>query len=144
MTTDLRAVVDANVAVSAVLLPTSVPRRAMDLAMKIGVLLLSEATFVELHDVLRRQKHDRYVSARDRLEFLVTLVARAEVVEITASVAECRDPKDDKYLELAVSGQASHLITGDGDLLAMHPFRGISVLTPAAFLAERAQSAGDD
>ena len=61
MTTDLRTVINANVAVEPVFLPTSVPHRAMDLAIKIGVLLLSEATFVELPDVLRRQKHDRYV-----------------------------------------------------------------------------------
>jgi uncharacterized protein len=49
-------------------------------------------------------------------------------------IRECRDPKDDKFLELAIDGRASEIVTGDADLLAMHPFRGIAVLTPATFL----------
>jgi predicted nucleic acid-binding protein len=34
-------------------------------------------------------------------------------------------------------------VTGDNDLLALHPFRGIPVLTPAAFLASRPAASGD-
>ncbi|MDE2844360.1 MAG: putative toxin-antitoxin system toxin component, PIN family [Chloroflexota bacterium] len=45
----------------------------------------------------------------------------------------CRDPKDDKFLELAVSGQASHIVSGDQDMLELHPFRGIPVLSPRSF-----------
>ncbi|WP_459868116.1 putative toxin-antitoxin system toxin component, PIN family [Endothiovibrio diazotrophicus] len=51
-------------------------------------------------------------------------------------MTECRDPKDNKFLELAVAGGASALITGDQDLLALHPFRGIPILAPADFLAQ--------
>jgi predicted nucleic acid-binding protein len=58
------------------------------------------------------------------------------MVPVTATVVECRDPQDNKFLELAVSGLATHLITGDGDLLALHPFRGIAIVTPQGFLAE--------
>ena len=47
----------------------------------------------------------------------------------------CRDPKDDKFLELAVDGQAQMLVTGDKDLLALSPYRDIQILTPATALA---------
>ncbi len=58
----------------------------------------------------------------------------AEQVEVTDVITACRDAKDNKFLEVAVSGRASHIITGDEDLLVLHPFRGIAVVAPQAFL----------
>ena len=58
----------------------------------------------------------------------------AELVEITETVAACRDPKDDQILELAISGNADCIVTGDDDLLTMNPFRGIAIIAPADFL----------
>ena len=55
-------------------------------------------------------------------------------VEVSAKITACRDPNDDKFLELAVSGLATHIVTGDQDLLVLDPFQGISILTPHAFL----------
>ncbi len=59
----------------------------------------------------------------------------AEVVEVVDVVTECRDPKDNKSLELALSGKGSHIVTGDSDLLVMHPFRGSAIINPQSFLA---------
>ena len=56
-------------------------------------------------------------------------------IEIVERVTACRDPDDDMFLEVAVNGRATHIVTGDKDLLALHPFRGIPILTPADFLA---------
>jgi predicted nucleic acid-binding protein len=50
-------------------------------------------------------------------------------------VRACRDPSDDKFLEVAVNGRADLIITGDRDLLELDPFMGIAILTPAAYLA---------
>jgi predicted nucleic acid-binding protein len=51
-------------------------------------------------------------------------------------VHECRDPKDDKYLELAVAGKADVIVSSDvGHLQVMHPWRGIAILSPADYLA---------
>lgn len=69
MTNEPRVVIDANVLVSAALMPQSAPRQAVDLASQKGRLLFSEATFIEIDDVLRRSKFDRYVSEQIRLEF---------------------------------------------------------------------------
>ncbi len=135
MSADLRLVVDTTVIVSAALLPRSVPRRAFDAALARGRLLVSEATVTELDEVLRRPKFDRYVSEAARLDLLAAVVREAEVVPVTTVVTDCRDPKDNKFLELAIDGRASHLVTGDADLLTLHPFRGIDIVTPAALLA---------
>ena len=135
MTTDLRTVIDTSVVVSAVLLPRSVPRQAFDRATAAGKVLLSTATLDELNDVLRRPRFDKYLQEAERLEFLAALVAGAEVVRVNEVVTDCRDPRDNKFLELAISGQASYIISGDQDLLILNPFRGIPIVTPQAFLA---------
>jgi putative PIN family toxin of toxin-antitoxin system len=135
--------VDTGVAVSAVLLPRSVPRQAFDAAAARGRLLVSEATLAELDEVLRRPRFDQYVPEEKRLEFLAALVAEAERVEVTEVITACRDAKDNKFLELAVSGQASHILSGHGDLLALHPFRGIAVVTPQGFLESLRESGAE-
>src|SRR6266849_10889771 len=122
MTSKWRTVVDTNVLVSAVLLPRSVPRQAFDRASEQGRLLISEATVAELDEVLRRPRFNKYVREEKRLEFLATLIREAELIEISEVVTDCRDPKDNKFLELAVSGRAERIITGDEDLLVLHPF----------------------
>lgn len=134
MTTDCRVVIDTNVIVSALLLPQSIPRQAFDRAARAGRLLLSASTVAELNKILCRPTLDRYVTDVHRLEFLAALIRDAEIVEVQSAVTECRDPQDNKFLELAVSGNATHLLTGDDDLLVLHPFREIAILTPRAFL----------
>ena len=129
-------VVDTNIVVSAVLFPQSVPRQALDHAQNIGIVVVSASTLTELQQVLSRSKFDRYVPLEQRESFLQQLTNTTQLVSVTASIEICRDPKDNQYLELAVSGQASVIITGDRDLLVLHPFRDISIVTPQAFLQQ--------
>lgn len=140
---ETRTVIDTGVAVSAVLLPRSVPRQAFHAVAARGRLLVSEATVAELDEVLRRPKFNKYVPEEKRLEFLAALVREAELVEVTEVITACRDAKDNKFLELAVSGRASHILSGDGDLLALHPFRRIAVVSPSAFLVSLQESGGE-
>ena len=126
-----RFVVDTNVFVSAIALPLSVPRKAVDKALDHGVLLFSESTLTELAEVLSRSKFDRYSEIEERMLFLGQLRSTAELVPIIQLVRECRDPKDDKFLEVALNGKADFIITGDADLLAMHPWRSIAILSSA-------------
>lgn len=135
MPTDWRFVFDTNVVVSALLLKQSVARQVFDKALEQGQLLVSQATVEELNEVLRRKGFDKYVQEEERIQFITALVREALLVEITETITECRDPKDDKFLELAVSGKASCIVSGDNDLLVLHPFRGIPVLTPRQFLS---------
>ncbi len=135
MTADLRVVFDTNVVISAMLLPLSVPRQALDRAVREGRPLISAATTTELDEVIHLPRFDKYLSEEERIEFLTTLVHEAELVNVVETVTDCRDPRDNKFLELAVSGRATHIVTGDSDLLVLHPFRGIIVVSPSAFLA---------
>ena len=97
-------------------------------------LLASRATFEELETRVDRRKFDRYVTDEDRSDYIALLRGSADFVQVTERVVACRDPKDDKFLELAVSGRADVLVSSDGDLLTLHPFRGIPILNPRAFL----------
>lgn len=84
--------------------------------------------------ILSRKSFRRYASDEVVCRFLFALVGESEWITVTANVVACRDPKDDKFLSLALSGNATHIITGDSDLLALHPFRGIEILSPRSFL----------
>lgn len=134
MTSELRFVLDTNVIVSAFLLQKSVARQAFDRAATNGKILISLGTAEELSAVLRRSSFDRYVSEALRIEFLTALIRDSILIEVSQMVRECRDPKDDKFLELAASGGASGIVTGDDDLLVLNPFRGIPIMTPRQFL----------
>ena len=96
---------------------------------------MSQALSEELDDVLSRPRFERYVTWQERTTFLRDLFRMAVSVPITETVRVCRDPKDDKILELAVNGRADYIVTGDDDLLVMNPFRGIAIIRPAEFLA---------
>jgi uncharacterized protein len=89
----------------------------------------------ELEQVIRRPRFDRYLSEDERVEFSTAIVNETDLVDIVETVTDCRDPRDNKFLELAISGGATHIVTGDSDLLVLHPFRGIVVVSPSEFLA---------
>jgi putative PIN family toxin of toxin-antitoxin system len=107
---------------------------ALDLALKQGKILLSFSVLAKLYDVLGRKQFRHYIREEEIRRFLAFLTREAEWVDINAQIAACRYPKDDEFLEPAVSGQAGDTVTGDADLIALHPFRTIQILTPGAFL----------
>jgi putative PIN family toxin of toxin-antitoxin system len=130
-----RVVVDTNALIGGLLLPDSVPARAVHAVVTGAILLSSEATIAELAEVLAREKFDPYVGVPDRQQFLRLLSRVTEIVPVTHTVRACRDPRDDKFLELAVNGEATLIVTGDNDLLPLNPFRDIPIITPASYLA---------
>ncbi len=130
----MRCVLDTNVLVSALLLPDSKPRQALDLALRKGKVLLSFGVLAELYEVLSRKQFRRYIDEEDIRIFLAAVTREAQWVDVDVQIAACRDPKDDKFLELGVSGGATYIITGDSDLLALNPFQGIQILPPHSFL----------
>lgn len=130
----MRFVFDTNVIVSAVLLAGSIPRQAFDKGLDEGTILISIPVLLELAEVLSRKKLDKYLLEEERMRFLIALIKEVELVEVTEVVTDCRDNKDNKFLELAVSGKADCVISGDEDLLTLNPFRAIPILTPREFL----------
>jgi uncharacterized protein len=129
-----RCVFDTNVLISALLFHQSKPAQAFFTALHVGEVLVSADVILELNDVLGRKKFERYVKEEERERFLRILLREATLVEIREEVRACRDPKDDKFLELAVNGKADCIVSGDEDLLSLGPFRGVEILTPSRFL----------
>lgn len=130
----MRCVLDTNVLISALLVPGSKPRQALDRAFREGKVLLSFATLAELYDVLHRKQFRRYIDEEDARSFVAALARESEWIDVNVQIQACRDPKDNKFLEVAVSGKATHVVTGDADLLVLNPFQGIWILSPQEFL----------
>jgi len=124
-----RIVVDTNVLVSAAIKPNG--RFATHLRQGSFYLLVSDALLDELVDVLNRP----HLRAKYHLTppyihaYLRLLHLRADHLEPTESITACRDARDNIFLELAVAGRADAIITNDTDLLVLHPFRGIPILS---------------
>ena len=129
----MRVVLDTNVIVSAALKRQSPPAMAAHLAEQRGGLLKSLATEQQLVEVISRPYFKPLIDV-ETLGWLKTLLAGAELIAITERIVACRDPGDDKFLELAVAGRADLIVSGDRDLLTLNPFRDIPIVTPAMFV----------
>ena len=121
-----RLVFDTNTLISHLLLPSSLPAQAVRKGLHQGQILVSDETLSELANVLLRSIFDRYISIEGRQEFFRVFGKVVEKVNIIRSIQVCRDPKDNKFLELAIDGRAGYIITGDQDLLMLHPFNASS------------------
>lgn len=127
-------VFDTNTLISAALSPHSTNALAMKKAESLGTIVYSSATWSEFLDVLFRNRFDKYFTRGQRERIAARFLARFKKIEASVLIEECRDPKDDKFLELAVSSSAKCLVSGDSDLLVLHPFRKIPILNATDFL----------
>ena len=133
----MRVVVDTSVLVRAVIMPHGTVGPVL-LRLRHGdyTLLYAQSLLEELLDVLNRPRiRHRYGLTEEDIETVVGLILlRGEAVVPEERISACRDPKDDKFLEVAVAGRADVIVGGDQDLLTLHPFAGIPILPPADFL----------
>ena len=129
-----RVVIDTNVFISALLNPVGTPRKVINIALSQYTILQSAATYQELESRINKKKFDRYLEKTDRLDFLLALKNKSLFVDILHETTICSDSDDNKFLELAVSGMARNIITGDNDLLIIETYQGIPIITPAEFL----------
>lgn len=127
-------VFDTNSLMSALLNENSTPGRALKKARETGTLLVSVETSAEYFSVFCRPKFEKYLSLEIRLAFIENIISNALSVEIKEIITACRDPKDNMFLSLAISAGADAIITGDKDLLELHPFREIPILSSFDFL----------
>lgn len=127
-------VFDTNTLISSSLFKISTPREAERKANQKGKLIASAETYNEFEEVFLRPKFDKYLSREIRIDILSEFKRLALFFEISETINDCRDPKDNKFLELAFSANASCIVTGDKDLLILHPFRNIPILNAVDFL----------
>lgn len=127
-------VFDASAVVSAALKADSVPARALLRAEEIDIFVLSDAVYAEIAAVLARPRF-AFAISRERRDHIQEILRREAVwFEPTIRVTDCRDAKDNKYLELALAAGAETIVSGDADLLMLHPWSGIHILRPADYL----------
>lgn len=134
-----RVVVDTNVLLSAALSPGGVPAKLVDRVLELGRLVFSEATFAELEGRIWLPKFDRYLPMERRRRLLREANASALWVEVPAAIssrAYSRDPKDDAFIHAALVAGATRLVSGDDDLLCLHPLGDLHLLAPRAALDE--------
>ena len=134
----MRVVIDTGVLVSGLIRPRGTTGEVL-LALRDGkfTVLYSNETIMEIIDVLGRDKFRlKYHILPDDVSALINLIRlRGEAVIPKQRVTDCRDPKDDKFLDVALAGEVDYLISGDLDLVSMNPYRSIPIITPAEFLA---------
>jgi len=130
----MRVVIDTNILVSFAIRPNPDFEKIFDHIAAHGVSLVSEDTIAELFDVMSRAKFRKYVPLDQSIDYVEWYVGISEQVIATEHVVACRDPKDDKFLSLAVSGKADCIIAGDHHLLDMGKFNDIPVYRTAEFI----------
>ena len=132
----MRIILDTNVLISAVLIKNSVSDIALRKAQNSCTILCSNSIFNEYTEKLLLPRFNKYASLIKRTNMLNDIEKEALFIEPVVKISECRDPKDNKFLELAVAGNAYCIVTGDKDLLVLTPFRGIKIISPGDFLIQ--------
>lgn len=128
----MRVVVDTNVFISAALKASSWPAMVVRWVDSYGTLLKSQSTEQEVMLVLQRPRFAPMILP-EFIDNINRMFTSAQLVTITERVIMCRDPKDDKFLELALNGRADLIISGDVDLLVLDQFQKIPIIDPATF-----------
>ncbi|NJN34063.1 MAG: putative toxin-antitoxin system toxin component, PIN family [Saprospiraceae bacterium] len=125
---------DTNTIISAMLLPNSTARKSYNIAKNHYQIVISKAVWAEYETVSQRPKFNKYLKELDRTLFFASLLNDAIFLEPIETINDCRDPKDNKFLELAVAANAPIIVTGDEDLLILNPYRDIAILKRGVFL----------
>ncbi len=134
MINNKKYVCDTNVLLSSLISKKSPPARVVEYIRHNGFFAFSVETFTELEEVLNRPKFDKFILKEERCRFINQIKAICILYEIYQPVNLCRDPKDNKFLDVAIASYADHLITGDEDLLVLENIGNTSIITPRTFV----------
>lgn len=137
MAEEKHLVIDTSTLISAFFFPQSVPAEALRKGLREYTLWVSTETQQELLEVAQRDKFDRYVPLQIRMERVTDFLAQTRLcADVPFIETGCRDPKDIKFLTLAIAIGADILVSSDSDLLGLNPFRGVQVMKPAGFCGQ--------
>ena len=131
-----RVVIDTNLWIS-FLLTKDFSKLDQLMSANRTILLVSQELLEEIVEVAGRPKFRKYFDLSDLTNLMVNLKQKAELVQVISQVNICRDDKDNFLLSLAVDGSATHILTGDKDLLVLHPLGDIQILAIADYLSNQ-------
>lgn len=131
-----RIVFDTNALISAAILQNSVSNQALTLAAVQFEIVVSAETWSEFETRIERPKLFRYFGNLEaqREDVVKTIGRVVKHIVVQSVITDCRDPDDNKFLALALDSGAEYIVTGDRDLLELHPWRGVQVLTAGDFV----------
>ena len=133
-----RVVFDTNALISALILPNSITAKALYFAVEHLEIIVSKATWQEFEQKIKKTSLERYFPSIQNRDAAVDAINRiVSHVTVRSVVTDCRDAKDNPFLELALDGRAETIITGDDDLLVLNPWRGTRIESPGDFFRER-------
>jgi uncharacterized protein len=112
-------VIDTNILISATLSPNGTAFQAFVQAVQKFTIVQSNETYQEIADRIYKAKFDKYISNERRAEFLNLIKIKSRFIQPTSQITSCRDPDDNKFLELVIDSNAKFLMTGDKDLLTL-------------------------
>lgn len=101
------------------------------------VLLFSQELIDEFIEVAERAKFRKFFPLSDLVDLLTKIRRQAEFISVTSKIMMCRDPKDNFLLALSKDGKATHLITGDKDLLVLQNIGKSKIISITEFLLEK-------
>ncbi|HVS92909.1 MAG TPA: putative toxin-antitoxin system toxin component, PIN family [Mucilaginibacter sp.] len=101
------------------------------------VFILSQELIEEFVEVAQRPKLKKYFAWTSVEKFILAIKNISELINVETNISVCRDPKDDFLLALAIDGQATHLITGDKDILVLKKIGKARILTMAEYLSDK-------
>ncbi len=128
-------ILDSNLIVSAILNPEGICALAIDLADRNFDIVRSKDTTNELVDVMRRAKFDRFATVEDRVFRVQTYIEATRLITVNVHVSDCSDPKDNKFLELAIAAHAAVIVSGDKKhLISMNPYKGVAIVSVREFV----------
>jgi uncharacterized protein len=130
-----RVVLDTNLIISAFILPNSIAAQALSIGLEYFDSVCSKEVLYELLDVIKRDKFSKYASKQELTERLNVYTQSVIFIDDTLEVTDCKDPKDNKFLSLALTSGAKLIVSGDKkDLICMNPYRGVDILRLKEFM----------
>ena len=133
-------ILDTNILISGLFYKGSVLREVVNTGFDHYELIFSNQTWDELADVIQRDFLEKLSPLATRLRLLAEIASHITIIESNSVVTDCEDPKDNKFLSLALDGSVSTIVTGDEKLLKLHPWRNVDVINVHGFLEQYKQS----
>ena len=133
----IRAVLDANVYVSAAVRPEGPPGQIIDRFLRGGAfeIVMSQAIVEEVLRALTYPKVRKYIrpGLDPELWFEDIIVLSRLVVGDPEFQGARKDPDDDNFISAAIEGRAAFVVAGDADLLDLKEYEGIRIVSPRVF-----------
>lgn len=134
MNSSKKYICDTNILLSSLISSSSPPAQTVDFIKDNGLFSFSKETFSEFEEVLKRPKFDKFLSKERRINFINEILELSVFYEVHDKADICRDPKDNKFLDIAIASYAEFLITGDEDLLILERIEKTSIISPRNFV----------